>query len=347
MKVWKEHQISLSLRLLRNPFILRNGGIFLCVFTTIDEQIEILKQRGLNIKNEEYAKRYLLTNNYYTIINGYSKFFQDSDDHFIPGATFDEVRHLYWFDKEIKEVLLNGILDAEHHLKSISAYRFAEANQSQRYSYLNISNYNQNQKSLEYDWKTISTLSKTLSSNCNYDNNTIYHNIHSHDNVPIWVITDYLDFGTLQNFIKNLPLSVQNKIAVDCIGFVQDNISGFDTAFPVNIMNSFIKNIHEVRNACAHNNRLLNFECRSDIYNFSPLDKVFKLKTSHGTRRNVYSTFVSLACFLSRTEFGVLNNTLRKRMNWLDNKLTTISSNTILSSLGFPNNWSKRATLPQ
>ena len=110
----------------------------MCTFETINEQINILKHRGLIIHNEERAKRYLLTNNYYNIINGYSKFFQDHEDHFVDGATFDEIRELYWFDKEFKQVLLNGILNAEHHLKSIAAYRFAESNSRSKYPYLQI-----------------------------------------------------------------------------------------------------------------------------------------------------------------------------------------------------------------
>lgn len=190
----------------------------MCTFKTINEQIDILKHRGLNIHNEERAKRYLLTNNYYNIINGYSKFFQDHEDHFVDGATFDEIRELYWFDKEFKQVLLNGILNAEHHLKSIAAYRFAEANPRSKYPYLQIENYDSN--SLNRNWKLISRLSKILSSNCNYDNNTIYHNIHSHNDVPIWVIVDYFDFGTLRDFIRCLPRNVQNKIALDCIDFI-------------------------------------------------------------------------------------------------------------------------------
>lgn len=345
MKAWKEHQISLRLRLLRDPFILRNGGIFLCVFTTIDEQIEILKQRGLTIHNENRAKRYLLTNNYYNIINGYSKFFQDSTDHFIDGATFDEIRDLYWFDKEIKQVFLSGILNAEHHLKSIAAYRFAEATGDQRYPYLDASNFDHH--SLDYDWKLISKFSQILSSNCSYDNNTIYHNVHAHHNVPIWVIVDYLDFGTLRNFIRNLPRELENKIAVDCIGFLNDNIPGFSGAFPINVMNSFITNIHETRNICAHNKRLLNYQCRSDSFYFGPLHSINNISNQGGARKNVYSTFISLQCFLSKTEYAILNNTLRRRMRHLNHNLYSISINDILSSLGFPNDWQMRDALPQ
>ena len=41
-------------------------------FKNIDEQIELLKSRGLTIEDEniEYVRKYFLTNNYYDIIKG-------------------------------------------------------------------------------------------------------------------------------------------------------------------------------------------------------------------------------------------------------------------------------------
>ncbi|WP_306293942.1 Abi family protein [Lactobacillus delbrueckii] len=88
-------------------------------FKSIDQQIDLLQERGLTINDVERAKKYLLSNNYYNIINGYSKPFLESENLYIKNASFDEVSRLYFFDKELKQVLFNSILDAEHHLKSI------------------------------------------------------------------------------------------------------------------------------------------------------------------------------------------------------------------------------------
>lgn len=44
-------------------------------FKTLDEQISILKSRGLIVHDDESAKLSLLCNNYYNVINYYSKFF--------------------------------------------------------------------------------------------------------------------------------------------------------------------------------------------------------------------------------------------------------------------------------
>ena len=47
------------------------------IFKNLDEQIEILKSRGLTIEDEEKAKNVLLRENYF-FINGYRHMFIDS-----------------------------------------------------------------------------------------------------------------------------------------------------------------------------------------------------------------------------------------------------------------------------
>lgn len=64
-------------------------------FKTIDEQIELLKQRGLIINDEERAKKYLLSQNYYNLINGYAKFFPRNNDHYTANTSFDEITRLH------------------------------------------------------------------------------------------------------------------------------------------------------------------------------------------------------------------------------------------------------------
>ncbi|MFR4925115.1 MAG: hypothetical protein ACLUBG_01605 [Streptococcus agalactiae] len=44
-------------------------------FKSLTDQLNLLKDRGLKIGDEEKAELYLLTNNYYNIINGYGNSF--------------------------------------------------------------------------------------------------------------------------------------------------------------------------------------------------------------------------------------------------------------------------------
>ena len=131
---------------------------------------------------------------------------------------------------------------------------------------------------------------------------------------------------------------MQNKIARDLTRFIIANNPDFHDVFSPKVMVSFIKNIHETRNICAHNNRLINFRCRSDTKFFTFLHSKYNF-THDDARNTVYSTFISMQCFISQTEYAKLHNTIRKRINSLANHLTSIDVNSILALLGFPNDW--------
>lgn len=315
-------------------------------FKTIDEQIKILTSRGMYIdeKSLEYVKKYLLTNNYYSIINGYSKPFLEKENLYKSGTTFEEVCSLYLFDKDIKSALFDATLNVERHLKSIFAYRFAEAHQDETFAFLDVSSFNHNY-SFEIAY-IVNKLNKIIQKNKKYSNNSIYHYISHYHNVPIWVLVDFLDFGDLYTLIKVIPPTIQNKIAKDLLSFIKDNDPSFLGLFPSETMLSFIKNIHETRNVCAHNNRLIYFNCRSDSIYFEPLHSRYNI-SSDDSRKNTYATFISTQYFLSKTEYAKLHNTIRKKFRYLNNKLSTIDIEEIENLLGFPKQWYKTPKIEQ
>ena len=93
-------------------------------FKTYQEQIEILKSRGIVINNEEFALEKLQEDNYYNIINGYKALFIDSNQ-YIQGTTFEEIYSLFEFDRNLKSILLKNILIVENILRTLIAYNFS------------------------------------------------------------------------------------------------------------------------------------------------------------------------------------------------------------------------------
>ena len=74
-------------------------------FKTLDELVDILKQRGIDIPDSsarDYAKRVLEKNGYYNLINGYNKLFLDPESETVKyrsGTTMKEINDLYQFDR--------------------------------------------------------------------------------------------------------------------------------------------------------------------------------------------------------------------------------------------------------
>ena len=307
-------------------------------FKTIDEQIQLLQKRGLVINDIPYAKNYLLSNNYYNIINGYSKYFPRNGDIYINGTTFEEVSRLYLFDWEIKQALFRASIAAESHLKAIFAHRFAEMYPNIPYAYLNISCYDP--KNIMSVISTAAKISGIISrySSPRQHNSSIYHYVHVHHDLPIWVLVNYLDFGEIRFMLKASTTKLQNRVAKDMGGFIAQHIKN-PGIFPPETMMSFLNNINEIRNVCAHNNRILDFRCKQDLKFWAPLHNSYGIQPSD-IRNDTYSAFLAIQCFLSHAEYACLHNSIRKLMNnHLKNHLVSVPQNNILKSLGFPDDW--------
>lgn len=314
-------------------------------FKTIHEQLFILHKRGLIVRDYKHSKNYLLSNNYYSIINGYSKYFFKSTNVYLPGATFDEISSAYFFDKEIKYTFFKAILESEKHIKSILAYVFSEANHEKAYFYLDRRSYDTSRGMREINF-VIRQMVKVLDKHKFKKNgNAISHYFKDHQDVPFWVLCDYLTFGDIVAIIRNLPISIQDKIAKKFYSFISSH-QKIKTNFTPSIMLSFIENIAEVRNICAHDNRLYNFKCRNSLKYYKDLHQRYKISSSV-SKSTTYHVFIALQCFLSKTEYAKLHNTLLARFKAFNNKLHVIDINVFLNSLGFPDNWHLSSKLPQ
>lgn len=306
-------------------------------FKTLDEQIQILEDRGLVITDKDFAKQYLLTNNYYNIINGYSKYFPHAGDSYTGGTTFEEVTHLYLFDRDVKQAFFRAILAAEGHLKASLAYRFAERFPTPPYAYLNTSAYDDT-KILSVS-NTISRLSNIIQRHQAHKGTSVSHYVKRYGDVPIWVLVNYLDFGELRYMLASAQTSLQNAVAADMHEFISQHIPGAGV-FPPETMISFLENANDVRNVCAHNNRLIGFRCRRDSIYWRDLHSLYSISPA-SQRRDVFSVFISLRCFLTVVEYGALHNSVINDFKRLDSRLSSISVEDIQQTLGFPRGWHK------
>ena len=93
-------------------------------FKSLDEQLEILRSRGLTIEDDVQAKDFLLHNNYYRV-SGYSWTLRKNDT-FFPSATFQNIVDIYSFDHELRHIILEYIEIIEVNMKSIYAYEFTK-----------------------------------------------------------------------------------------------------------------------------------------------------------------------------------------------------------------------------
>lgn len=93
---------------------------------TIDEQIENLKNIGLVINNEEYAKRILNDISYFRLIKAYSLNLKPKNGNYYKGITFEEIVGLYLFNANLRQIIFPEIEKVEINVRCRVANYFAE-----------------------------------------------------------------------------------------------------------------------------------------------------------------------------------------------------------------------------
>ncbi|MBY5033860.1 Abi family protein [Streptococcus gallolyticus] len=320
-------------------------------FKDLDEQINILKSRGLNFSDVDKAKKYLLTNNYYNVINGYSKFFTTRRNHsiYISTTDFDEIVAVHLFDKELKNVVLKAFIEAEKHFKSVVAYRFSEKYKSP-YSYLNTNCYKRtsNFKEMAKISKLIGILSNIVNSNVNKkDMNSIKHHYKNHGEIPFWVLCNDMTFGQIITFYTYLDSSLQDDIARDMSTFLQSNIQNITSKTTNQVISAstllkVLNNTNEFRNIAAHNNLIFKHRCWKSLSSqrWLPADHV------SCNRQGLYYVFCYLQCLLSSSQYAILHNSIRKRVTTLKKNLHSIPISKVLQTLDFPTDWDNTSIIP-
>jgi len=306
-------------------------------FTSIDNQINLLQERNLYFNDLIKAKSFLMLNNYYNVVNCFSRFFISNKmtDEFIKGTNFDEIIAIHNFDREIKMVFFNRILDIEMHLKSISSHIFSSRH-SKPYDYLIATNYSDSDI-LEVT-TIVSTFTKTINNLKVKKNPSITHYLNKHKQIPLWVLINHFDFGQVQKFINILNKGEQNQVAFQLSQLLANNLNISKSNFTVEEMLTAIDVIRDLRNVIAHNNKLIDFQSAKNIRFNSHLHTKYMI-TPTEPKQSVYQIFIIMQAFLNYGQYANLHNTLLKRFKTLSSKLNTISINDVICTLGFPIDW--------
>lgn len=183
-------------------------------FKTINEQINILKNKNLDIKDLVNAKLLLTNNNYYYLINGYKDLFIDKTNKketFLKGTNLEEIYNLYEFDRKIRIIFLEYILLIERKIDTYIAYEF-----SKNYGYKNYlipNNFNYINKNKELIDKFLNDINLEISHQYKNSNKMIVHYLDTYNYIPLWVLVRVLSFGKVSKFYSFMKDKEQNVIS--------------------------------------------------------------------------------------------------------------------------------------
>lgn len=310
----------------------------------IDDQIALLRRRGLEIGDPDLCRNSLIQIGYYRI-SAYLYPFRVPKpkterttkwnyrfDHFSPGHSYEEAVALYDFDNKLRSLIFEAITLIEISLRTSIAYHAGKHNTfiHLRRDLLDRKACRRVPKRSSEDsyqlWKK--KYEKQLDQAKSED--FIRHHLERYDRqVPIWIATEFLDFGSISHLFSFLPKPITNEIARS-FGSIEGSV-----------VVGWVRNFNYVRNISAHHSRLWNrlIVTRVQAPHTNVIEPgIFHLSnTAHGISfKKIYPTLALLAYVIS---FLSPSNDWRIKLAELIDRFPKIEGLDPTIDMGFPSNW--------
>ncbi|MBA6408959.1 Abi family protein [Pseudoalteromonas sp. 5Ae-yellow] len=324
---------------------------------SLDEQIALLQQRGLSIKEPERAKHYLEVISFFRL-SAYMRPFQKlhHEEHpFNEGSEFKQVVALYAFDRELRLLIMDAVERIEVATRSMfnnvmgPKYQKDDEPYSGSHWYIDRNHFNRN-----YDHnRLIKSLSDKqdkergiLAREAAKINNSPQHtpekkaeliNLKQRENYcryyvshynepnlpPCWAVIEELTLGELSHLYKGLVKDSDRKAIAKRFNVPQDKFA------------SWLHTLTFIRNCCAHHARLWNRELpiapkllRDAEWQLPPV-----LPNSHiQPAKRLYSVLLLLAHLMKEVS---------PDSQWTDKLVQLIVKHpeVPVRNMGFPENW--------
>lgn len=245
-------------------------------FTTIDDQIAILRGRGMIIDDEDFARRWLASVGYYRL-SGYwhtSRKIQGFEvdgnrkipiraDEYQDCTNFSDIARLYELDRKLRTLAHDGIERLEVALRTAIAHNLAEVDPLALYDRSLFRDMSDRTAGL-YHYDLISQITGRISRAANRGRGDAYttHNIEKYGpQLPTWVIMDVLDFSDVSKIFGALKTDYQIPIA-KCLGFDTNQITLSKVQWKEvrrnHTLTPWLRQLTLLRNKSAHHSRVWN-----------------------------------------------------------------------------------------
>ena len=311
------------------------------IYTDYTQQVQILAEKGITIKDKKIALEVLEREGYYNLINGYKDLFLESsingEDRFKEGTTFEEIHDLYQFDREMRNLLFGYFLKFETTMKSLVTDRFC-SQYSEIHAYLEMNNYAKNKNNLQNIILLISTLYKIIQKEENRKG-PIKHYLENHDYVPLWVVVNFMTFGNIQKMYTCLQDSIKNEIAKY---FSMEYKKSYETSILITpeILISILKPINFFRNVCAHEERLYNYKMHKKPET-KQVSSILGVSSEMMNKGNLFMTVASLKLVLPKHDYATLKQQLDVLLKKYTSNFKSIDFKVIMGVMGFSDDWNK------
>ena len=298
-------------------------------FKTIEQQIDILRKKGLIIDDENMAYNVLLKENYF-FINGYRLLFMNSpsDRTFVVGSTFSELYALFLFDRYSRNIFFKNLLIIENRLKSVISYQLSKKYGYREKDYLNLRNFTNNPEKKRMVKDVVDKMKRQIRINASRHNATM-HYLKNYGYIPLWVLVKVLSFGMVCELF--LILKDEDKTEISSIFGVSNKY-----------MDDFLPILSNYRNLCAHEDIVFNYKTERVIPDTEYHKKlnIFRMDDEYIYGKNdLFAVIIMFKYLLEEDEFRLMLKEFNYEFEKLDAKIDSISVEKILDTMGIPKNY--------
>ncbi len=298
-------------------------------FKTLDEQIDILKNKGLVIDDIDYAKDILLRENYF-FLSGYRHLFLKTprDRMFIENTNFRELYAMFNFDRQIRNIIFKNLLIIENNLKSIFSYQLSKKYGYREKNYLNPKNFTNISSKAKQVNDLLKKMKRQIRVNGGQHSATM-HYISNYGYIPLWIVVKVLSFGIVSELYTILKAEDQIDIA---------------KVFKVDAecLLVYLPILANYRNLCAHEDILYDHKTQRLIDNckYHELLNIPKMDGEYiYGKDDLFALIIILKQLLREDEFNLMLKELSYEIDILEGKLNVIKIDKVLDVIGFPKNY--------
>ena len=299
------------------------------LFKSLDEQVEILRSKGLIIEDEAFAREVLLRENYF-FINGYRVLLMNSyvDKTFVVGSTFRELYGIFLFDRSFRNILFKNLLIIENQLKSVISYQLSKKYGYRDKDYLNPKNFTSDKSKSRRVKDVIDKMKRQISVNGAHHLATM-HYMNNYGYIPLWVLVKVLSFGIVCELY--LILKPEDQVAIA-------DIFGIST----NYLENFLPILSNYRNLCAHEDIVYEHRTEKGIIN-TPYHKSLNIPVMDDEyiygKNDIFAVLIVMKYLLREDDFRMMMKEVEYEIEKLDGIVDSIPIEKVLDQMGIPNNY--------
>jgi len=273
---------------------------------TVEEQIINLREDGMIIEDEDFARSFLNDVSYFRLVKAYGLGLKERNGSYHENVRFEDIVNLYLFNSMLRQLLFVEVEKVEVNLRCRLSNYFCE--NYGVFGYEMIDNF---AVSPEIFTVFFDEIQKEITRNARSPFVRNFQDNYIDGKIPLYALVELLSFGTLSKFYKNMKN--EDKKAVSKM---------FGVGYTY--FESWIESIAYVRNVCAHYGRLYNNR-------LVKTPKMYKQYSEVGNNR-VFATLLTLKHILPNDRHW---RDFVQNVKLLIEKYPSVN----LHLIGFPQEW--------